>query len=123
MVSILSGNLPAQPAQNPVSPAPAAVTTTTTAPVSELSTSSPVTQLTGQKLESKLAETLKNTGFKAEINTSNPNQVIVRIVDSDTGALVIQIPSSTSVAIADALRKGTLDEGLPQSGSLLDKAA
>jgi len=118
----ISGALPSQTMQNSETAGqPAAAQPNTRAVVQN---DQAATSLLAQKqLAKKLDETLKNTGFKAEVDNSNVNQVIVRIVDSVTGSLVVQIPSSTSMAIAEALRKGTLDEGQPESGVLLDEAA
>jgi uncharacterized FlaG/YvyC family protein len=81
------------------------------------------TQVTSEQLQKSLAATLKNTGFTSEVDTSNPDQVVVKIVDGVTGRLVLQIPSTTALVIAEALRKGTLDPAQPQSGAIFDEAA
>ena len=116
MAAIVSGNIsaPPTPAKSVVSYAPpAAPSKQSTEPVA----------LTNDQLQKKLDDNLKITGFKAEVDTSNPDQVVVRIVDGTTGDLILQVPSVTSLVIAEALRKSALDQGRAGAGTLIDEAA
>jgi uncharacterized FlaG/YvyC family protein len=87
------------------------------------SNTSNASQLTSSQLQGGLDDTLKGSGFRGEIDTTNPDQVVVKIVDDVTGRTVIQIPTATAMAIAEAIRKGALDEGQTSAGTLLDEAA
>jgi hypothetical protein len=127
MVPSISGNLPAQAGQmsDPTirDGSPPISVPQTTGQSGTGSKPIGVPQPSTQDLEKALSATLKNTGFKSEVDTSNPGQVVVRIVDSVTGDLVVQIPSSVSIAVAEALRKESLASGNAPSGSLFDEAA
>ena len=115
MVPVGLSNLPPMPAENSSSQTNSVISTLP-------STNQSAAPEVGD-LQNKLNETLKNTGFMAEVDTSNPAQVVVRIVDGVTGRTVVQIPSTTAIAIAQAIRKGQLEDGQVDTGTLFDEAA
>jgi uncharacterized FlaG/YvyC family protein len=126
MVTPISSNLSAQLAQNVVAPTtfesePSATTGTTIPKVPGHSAG--ITQPSDAEFYKSLNDILANTGFRGEVDTTDPNQVIIRIVDDVTGATVVQMPSATALAVAEALRKSAEDSTNGQSGALLDAAA
>jgi len=126
MVTPISGNLPAQTAQAPVVlPTTTASVEQTTLPAigqnaTQSGVSSGTTTPNPPQLQEALDTALRNTGFKSEVDTTDPNQVVVRIVDAVTGKTVVQTPSATALAIAQAIRRETNSE--TASGALLDEA-
>ncbi len=116
MVLPVSGNLPVQPvlAQTTQEAAPGPTPSPSTGAVQ--STPAPVSQ-------AQVNDVLRDTGFKGEIDTSNPSQIIVRIVDSVTGKTVVQIPSVSALLFAEALSKRSTQANQSQPGALLDEAA
>jgi hypothetical protein len=128
MGTTISANLPAQPAQISVAQQATVSSSGETgfqSPTSPASASSPgpTNNVPAPQFESQLNDTLRTTGFKAEVDTSTPGQTVVRIVDNVTGKLVVQMPSANALAVAEALRKSAADQEPIESGAILDEAA
>jgi hypothetical protein len=56
-------------------------------------------------LAQHLEEALKNTGFTAEIVNEGGGLRLFEIVESDTGKVILQLPTKTALAIVASLRK------------------
>jgi uncharacterized FlaG/YvyC family protein len=113
--------------QAPVQKAQPAANTNRSSPAPAVSSAS-----LQAKLQQHLDETLKSTGFKAEIENERNGGMILRYVDSKTGQVLIQFPPQ---AVLDLVASIEIKEGLspsidaqspdftPESGAIIDQRA
>ena len=60
-------------------------------------------------LQKQMNDALKNTDYKAEITSSGGGYTVLKIVQTDTGQVLLQMPTQTALAIVAGLQKSNLD--------------